>query len=208
MTNLNGYLPLKENELTQWSYVAFAFVAGVFALDKFFGLSSGWIRFMTTQLALERTLVEFHYDFALSISQLGNTTPSPAQTAPVLQRIKTFSLQIETLVKQETDAWAAEFQRSIAELEKLTRTELDKEKPGGIKVTVSAPKGVDRLEIFKNGVGALTLSGSGEGLIPNLAPGFYTIAAVARDKNGASLSAEKVIEVQSGKMESVELNFS
>jgi hypothetical protein len=202
-----GYVFISVN-LTTWSYTAFALVAGLFALDKYFGLSSGWIRFMTTQLALERSAVEFDYDFILIASQMREGSLPPALAAAILQRVKDFALQVEVLVKQETDAWAVEFQNSIAELEKITKTELEKAKPGSIKVIVSKPEDLELVEICKNGVSVSSLSGKGESLIPNLAPGPYAISATARRKDGSSLRAEKVVEVQAGKMEPAELNFS
>ncbi len=61
--------------------------------------------------------------------------------------IKYFSLQVENLVKQETDTWILEFQSSISELEKTLKTEVETRKPGSIKVVVTNASDFDRVTI-------------------------------------------------------------
>ena len=88
--------------------------AAIVGFDKFFGLSTGWMRFIVTQLSLERVLQEFHYDWAFLLAQ--RQEQQVKTNIPLLQRARDFTLKVEDLVKQETDAWVQEFQSDIAEL--------------------------------------------------------------------------------------------
>jgi len=108
--------------LGQWGYVFLAAAAAVIGFDFYFGHSSGWMRFITTQISIERALKEFQYDWViLEVRQTSNSTYS--RTLVFLQRAKDFTLQIEDMVKQETDSWVLEFQANIAQLEKVLKTE-------------------------------------------------------------------------------------
>ena len=43
----------------QWGYIAFALAAAFIGFDRYFGLSTGWMRFISTQLSLEKLLKEY-----------------------------------------------------------------------------------------------------------------------------------------------------
>ena len=194
-------------DFTAWSYLSFALAGGLFGFDKFFGFSSGWIRFITTELALERVVVEFDYDFALLRANAQEGALAAPQITAMLQRIKDFALQIEALVKQETDSWAADFQNSMAEIEKLTKTEAAKNQQGSVRVVVTDSSKYKTVDVFVNDVKNLTLAGNTEAAITNLFPGTYTISASATAANGALLKASKVVEVQSAALAVAELQL-
>ena len=56
-------------KLSQWGYVLLAVAAGLFSYDKYFGLSTGWVRYVQTEWALRKALTEFRYNWLLAISQ-------------------------------------------------------------------------------------------------------------------------------------------
>jgi hypothetical protein len=49
---------------TAWGYVLPALAAACIGFDRFFGISSGWMRSMTTAQALERRLEQLQHDWA------------------------------------------------------------------------------------------------------------------------------------------------
>ncbi len=108
--------------LAQWGYVFLAVSAAIVGFDYYFGHSSGWMRYIVTEIAVSRLLKEFQIDWAiLEVEQTKNSTET--KMLVFLERAKTFTLQIENLVKQETDSWVTEFQANIAQLEKVLKTE-------------------------------------------------------------------------------------
>ena len=102
-------------QIGKWGYVFFALAAAIFLFDKYFGLSTGWMRFVVTQLTLERMLKEFQYNWVnLNIQGV------PVQT--MSDQLKNFCVQVEIQVKQETDAWVIEFQNDINALQSMLKT--------------------------------------------------------------------------------------
>jgi hypothetical protein len=191
--------------LGKWGYVFIAVAAGIIGFDRYFGLSTGWMRFIVTQLSLERSLQEFHYDWAMLLAQQQETSQKLNSTV-LLQRLKDFSLQVESLVKQETDAWVMEFQSNVAELETVLKTEAKTRKPGSIKVSVTNAKDFEKVTIRLNDSNIRELAGVSEGLIETVPPGRYEVTAVAK-KNDKEYKDSKVVEVQPEAMTSVEITL-
>lgn len=186
--------------LAQWGYVFLAAAASLAGFDYYFGHSSGWMRLIVTQLSMERALKEFQYDWILLKVQQEN---NPSNTPILLQRAKDFTLQIENITKQETDAWVTEFQTNISQLEKVLKTETEARRPGSIKVSVTNCAEFEKVEILLNGNPIKELEGVSEAVINTVAPGQYEVAIIGK-KDGKESKANKVVEVQAGQMASAE----
>jgi hypothetical protein len=101
----------------QAGYLLLAIAAGCLALDRFFGYSTGWIRYVTTGLAIEKSLEEFRMEWTRGIAKLRGVPPNELQLDQLLLTCATFSLAIRSQVEQETKAWVTEFQSSLSQLE-------------------------------------------------------------------------------------------
>lgn len=205
-TDIFANLKIGENPfiLGQWGYFFLAVAAAIAGFDFYFGHSSAWMRFIVTQISLERALKEFQYDWVILKVQQEN---SPANTPIFLQRAKDFTLQIENLIKQETDAWVAEFQTNISQLEKVLKTETEARKPGSIRVVVKNCTDFDKISIRLNDNPVKELDGVSEGIINTVSPGRYEIAVIGK-KGEKESKANKVIEVQAGAMTSAEFDLT
>jgi len=190
--------------LAQWGYVFLALAASIVGFDYYFGHSSGWMRFIVTQISIERALKEFQYDWLILKVQQEN---NPSNTPIFVQRAKDFTLQIENIIKQETDAWVTEFQTNISQLEKVLKTEIEARKPGSIKVTVKNCADFDKISIRLNDNLVRELDGVSEGIINTISPGRYEITVIGI-KDGKETKASKVVEVQAGAMASAEFSLS
>lgn len=104
----------------QWGYVLLALAAGCVAFDRFFGFSSSWIRYMTTQFALQLLLAEFQHDWSAHVARLSGSAPTPDHLDAMLALIRSFSLGVVQLVEDETAAWASDLSEQIAGLERTT----------------------------------------------------------------------------------------
>jgi hypothetical protein len=189
--------------LGQWGYVFLAAAAAIVGYDFYFGHSSGWMRFIVTQISIERALKEFQYDWLLLKAQQEN---NPLNPQIFLQRAKDFTLQIENLKKQETDAWVAEFQTNISQLEKVLKTELEVRKPGSIKVAIKNCADFDKILIRLNDNPVKELDGVSEGIINTVSPGRYEVTVIGK-KGEKESKASKVVEVQAGAMTSAEFTL-
>ena len=126
----------EQYDLGQLGYI-FAFAGGGLLLfDRWWGFSSGWTRFIITSLVLQRGLRELQMDWVILVSKASNP-PSPEQVQLMLARIKEFVLFVDSEVQKETQAWVAEFQSNLSELQKLAKTQQEVARYGRIDVTVS-----------------------------------------------------------------------
>lgn len=97
----------------QLGYLLIAVGAAGIALDHFFGYSSGWIRYITTALAIERSVEEFRLEWARSTALLQGGQPTEEQLDRLLQLCKEFAVGVRAQVEQETKAWVLNFRATF-----------------------------------------------------------------------------------------------
>jgi len=112
----------------QTGYLLLAIAAGCVAMDRFFGYSSGWIRYTTTALALEKSLAEFGLEWARYIAKLRGGPPNESELDQLIRTCETFSLSIRAQVEQETRAWVSEFETNLSELDRDLESKADEVK--------------------------------------------------------------------------------
>jgi hypothetical protein len=98
--------------------------AALLGLDKAFGYSSGWTRYVLTATSMTKLLHEFRMDW-LTLSATAAVPPTTDQRVAMIQRAKEFLSTIQGMVAQETKDWATEFQSNMAQMEKDLKTQLD-----------------------------------------------------------------------------------
>ena len=98
--------------------------AALLGLDKAFGYSSGWTRYVLTATSMTKLLHEFRMDW-IALSAAAAAPPTTEQRTAMIQRAKDFVSTIQGMVAQETKDWAAEFQSNMAQMEKDLKTQLD-----------------------------------------------------------------------------------
>jgi len=109
-----GRTPLNLN-FVELGYLALAVGGVLFLFDKAFGLSKGWIRFMTTLIRLQNEVRLFQIEW---IAARAEKAALPAR----VEMMREFITSINKLTESETIQWAAEFENSLALLESLTKT--------------------------------------------------------------------------------------
>jgi SMODS and SLOG-associating 2TM effector domain 2 len=105
---------------TAWGYVLLALAAACIGLDRFFGISSGWMRSMTTAQALERRLEQLQYDWAAECARSAARTVDPKQAQTRLALLRAVSDDMAALMQRETAEWVLEFQSNLLRLETST----------------------------------------------------------------------------------------
>jgi hypothetical protein len=103
----------------EWGYVLLACAAGAVAMDRFFGFSSAWMRYITAELAIQRQLQRLQFQWAEMHITRGDRVPSAHEVASELGRLAQAAAAIGEEVRLETLAWAEEFQTNIGELRNL-----------------------------------------------------------------------------------------
>jgi hypothetical protein len=191
-------LVIRNLQVNQVGYFCFGLAAAFLAFDKYFGYSTGWMRYITTAMTLETALRNFRLDWARTTCGLAGAPPSAAVTEALLQKIQDFCVAARTSVEKETQAWVMEFQTNLSQLEKEARDALDSARtrtetaqkeaeaaavstrPGGIDLAVEnvldTERGYDvsvNGELRKNAVTSKTCA------IMNVAPGLHELTVTA-----------------------------
>jgi len=190
-----------------WASVALALATAFVLLDRFFGFSSAWMRYITTELHLRQMLDEFQLDWETERAGWKGAAPTDEQIQRALAKCRGFVSQVDGLIRHETTLWVAEFQESLKQLDEtvkakaaaaaeaaisLTVTNGD-QSAGGWSVTVD--KGAER-------------SGRGQSAaVSGLAPGIHQIRVDGKI-NGKEVAAEKAVALAPGSVTTLELSLA
>lgn len=107
-----------------WSAALVGLAAAFVGLDRAFGFSSGWARYVLAATDIRKRLEEFRMDW-IGLTALSGPNPSPDQITALIQKAKEFRVSVEGIVAQETKDWVTEFQTNMAQLEKDVKAQLD-----------------------------------------------------------------------------------
>ncbi len=102
-----------------WGYLALLGGVACVAVDRFFGVTSGWIRDVATAQAVQRRLQALQFDWASECVRevLGPTEGTAADAAErCLGVLRRFSEDVTELVRAETADWMVEFRTGSAPL--------------------------------------------------------------------------------------------
>ncbi|MFG2130723.1 SLATT domain-containing protein [Streptomyces sp. NPDC048751] len=100
-----------------WGYLALMTAVACMAVDRFFGVTSGWIRDVATAQAVQRRLQVLQFDWASeSVREVlgpaeGTASEATERCLGVLRR---FSEDVTELVRVETADWMVEFRTGCA----------------------------------------------------------------------------------------------
>ncbi len=192
---------------TQVGYISLGIAVCLIGLDKFFGYSSSWVRFMTTSNALQKHLAEFQYDWAILSAKASCSPLSPGGCEPLLQRVQAFALKVHSEIEKETSDWAAEYQSNLAEMERSARQQIESMNPGSISLKiVNAGQTKDGVSIFMDG----NLVGHGIKqpyyLLSQVFPAQHLVE-IRGDIGGKPVRDSKVVQVAASKPTDLELKL-
>jgi hypothetical protein len=116
-----GLLPLLsqiyQNQLPSispaWTTIALGVAGVLMAIDKFFGCSNAWMRFIATEHRIRQCLHEFQMDYDIEQSKWTDNLPNSEQAQTMLGLCKAFISKVDTIILQETNEWLVEFQNTI-----------------------------------------------------------------------------------------------
>ena len=101
-----------------WATVALAIAVALVALDRFFGFSSAWARYMATGQAISAALNQFRLDWQKSSPKLLADKLTQDSIDHLLDLAKTLLTKTDELVQAETLQWVKEFRETLTEIER------------------------------------------------------------------------------------------
>jgi conflict system pore-forming effector with SLATT domain len=208
-----------------WASLLLGIAGALLGLDKGFGFSSAWARYVLTATNISKSLEEFRLDWTLLRAKAGSPLTTIQQVTPLIERAKQFRAEAESLVLQETKDWVTEFQSTMAQLEKdvsaqiselkaqVDKTRQEQEaasKGGALQVTVQnmhkVVAGTLRIVVIDNTNKTIF----DEALASNtwskfLSPGFYLVSleAMLTSPPMGGLPPPQPVTIKSGAPESV-----
>jgi hypothetical protein len=202
-----GIVPAgRMNVAFELGYVFAAIAAGVIAFDKYFGLSTGWIRYIQTELALEAALDELQYDWVALLAKIQGQNPAAEQCQAMIQRLRSFVVLVNSKTQQETEQWVMEFQANLADLEKAAKARAQEQKPGRVEVTVTNAQAFEPgVTASLDGMEARALEGTSS-VFGSVSPGPH-IVLVKGKRGDKTLQTSEIIRVQPDSATSVSLTL-
>lgn len=190
-----------------WASVALALAAGALAIDRFFGFSSGWMRFMGTELKVRRALDDFELEWEASRVGWSEHSPSAEQVQDMIGRATRFAGAVADIVRDETEQWMSEFREAIRQLDERSKAAVSEERRGAIRVHVT--NGDEAAEGWDLSVddGPARSHRGRTAALNSLMPGLHVIRVRAR-LNGSAAEGESAIAVEQGSVSDVELTLT
>ena len=119
--------------------------AALLLLDRFFGASTGWVRYIMTGMALNDLRDEFEAIWRLeSAAWAGQPEPNIEQTKHAISLLQGFITRVNEIVRAETEAWKAEFQSALQQVEDYAKSAVRKIEQSGLKVNIA---NFDKVEV-------------------------------------------------------------
>lgn len=105
-------LPLTA-DLEALGYLLIAVAAAIIGGERFFGISSSWMRYRKTQQTLQKRQAEFRHNWMLhQCTVVGQ--PTPTQLRGFVEIYKAAETQLNKITEEEMDAWIEEMMKSIS----------------------------------------------------------------------------------------------
>jgi SMODS and SLOG-associating 2TM effector domain 2 len=120
-----------------WASVALGIAAALVLLDRFFGFSSAWMRYIATELHIRQLTQEFQLDWESDKATWLGSEPTPDQLRATFARFKAFVTQVNSIVRQETDAWIQEFQSTLKEIDEAAKAKAAISGLGAVNIVVT-----------------------------------------------------------------------
>jgi hypothetical protein len=177
--------------------------AALLLLDRFFGASTGWVRYISSGLALNDLRDEFEAMWRLETAAWGDAEPNIDQTKHTVTVLQGFITRVNDIVRAETEAWKAEFQSALQQVEEYAKTAPKKVEKSGLKVAVT---NLDKLDgewkISVNG-GTPEIVTSAEKAF-SLTPGQTQLAVEAKvGDSKKTVRREEIVMLKAGEITSV-----
>lgn len=190
-----------------WASAALVLAVACIALDRFYGYSSAWMRFLTTEMRIRQVLHEFLLEWELRRVGLIPGQITSQQLQEGLTACRTFLGQLNAIIRDELASWVQEFTAALQELDKAARTHAQTAQTGSANIVVgNGDECVGGWELSVDGGVAVRRQGRTAAL-PDLGPGTHTIR-VAGEIGGDRKQAEKAFGVAAGTVALVELTLA
>lgn len=130
-----------------YGYLSLAVGGLLLLLDKYLGISSGYVRFYIAELDIKKNTLEFIENWDIETAKASRPMTIENILA-LLTIVKQFRQAVFTTIQVETGAWGAEFQTQTGELYELFKQkQSEMARPANISVSVENYTNYNNIEI-------------------------------------------------------------
>lgn len=115
--------PLGVEIRAGWATVALALAATAVGLDRFFGFSSAWMRFLTTEMRIRTALHDFSFRWSCHQAALRDRELGEKEICEAVDLCRQFVAQLNGELQQEMNAWVREFSQNLAAIDAAVEAE-------------------------------------------------------------------------------------
>jgi conflict system pore-forming effector with SLATT domain len=190
-----------------WATVALGAAAALVALDRFFGYSSAWVRYITAELQLRKILDEFRMDWEAARASWKGTVPGEEQVRQALALCRTIIVQADEIVRDETSRWVTEFQDTLKQLDETVKAKTAATAPGAVTLSITNGDACDAGWAVSIDEGSVNAFSGKTAAITGLAPGIHRFKVEGKIQSQAK-RAEAVQNVGAGAVSGLELTLA
>lgn len=212
-TALAGIIPMLSKSMPNgwldplWASVAVALAATALGLDRFFGFSTAWMRFITSELKIKSRLQNFQFEWEAARISWQGKRPSYDQAQAMLSRAANFTGQVSNIVEEETHAWIKEFQSVLTSLDESLKVKAKRSELGAVMVNVENGDQCDEAwTLVIAGQAAQTYWGK-SGMVNDVYPGLHKVTATGTIAN-KPVQAQAMAQVFPGETAKISLTLS
>ncbi len=211
---IGGIIPILsgifEKLDASWSAVVLAVAAACVMIDKLFGFSNSWMRFISTELEVQTRLDDFLMEWIQAKAKLKDTDPTPEERDEFLKLCRNFLTNLDRLIQEESKLWIQEFKGALAQIDKQLQQQITSVKRGGINITVT------NYDQIQEGSGKVRLDGDEKNLngktvaYKDKFAGRYkvTIEGNLKDNgNEKPATIEKLVEIKEDSITTAEMTL-
>ncbi len=189
---------------SQWGYLLIALAAASLLFDRYFGFSSSWMRYMTAQMALQRSLEKFQLAWSLWRIKISGGKPTDEEQAAAIALLTAFQQEVGDLIDQEFQAWISQFKEQLAELQAAISKDKDERRPGNLVIGIHAQQVINGPADVYLDNRLLRRTDSGSVLLTALNPGSHLVTVKA---NEGALEGSATVTVQAGETSEAHINL-
>lgn len=189
-----------------YGYVGLTIGGLLLLIDKYLGISTGYVRFYIAELDIKKNTRDFIENWDIETAKSSNPLTIENILA-LLNLVKSFRQAVYTTIQVETGAWATEFQTQTGELYELFKQKQSENiKPANISATVENFTDYSDIEIGIDNEVPVGLKGSTSLIFRNVSIQPHRIQ-IRATKVGKIVSFSKNVDVTADKTAEVILTL-
>jgi hypothetical protein len=186
--------------IAQSGIIALAAAGLLQAGDKIFGMSSGWLRYISTVTSMENATHKFEIDWSnYIIGKNGNLTDLDLRT--LYEYAKQLENDLDKMKTDETEKWISEFNSGLALLNEMIKTQkeaadkavataqatISSAKPGAIEISFAYQNNIVPIKIKIDDENEFDFSGLSWSRV-NMDPGIHKVTVSSTVNNIPAIS--------------------